>query len=44
MMEKIGKRRERWISHTFRKPKGNINRQSLRCNPQGNRGRKRLRK
>ena len=43
MKNEIGKRRWRWIGHTLRKPKGNITRQSLRWNPQGNRGRKRPR-
>ena len=43
MKEEIGKRKWRWIGHTLRKPKGNITRQSLRWNPQGNRGRKRPR-
>ena len=43
MKEEIGKRKWRWIGHTLRKPKGNLTRQSLRWNPQGNRGQKRPR-
>ena len=41
--QELGQRRWRWIGHTLRKPPGNITRQSLTWNPQGQRKRGRPR-
>ena len=37
----ISRRKWSWIGHTLRKPKDNITKQALRCNPSGKRSRRR---
>ena len=43
IQNEIGRRRWKWVGHTLRKGKNSITRQALQWNPQGSRGRGRLR-